>query len=370
MLERADKEFLFSFPKDHGQHPSYQTEWWYLNGRLASEDGGDWAYHFTIFRRAFSSWSNLVLIALAMGFKSIRDMKMVKKGFARMLENQKKRRICVDGYVGHLSITNITDNQAVFFERGATSLFKTSGAHENYLDVWLKDWRLSQKSERIHLIADRNEFGINLEIAQRKEPILNGHDGLSLKGAVLGEASYHYSITSMQTSGSLKWKGCSHRVAGDSFMDREFGTSILPGTVRGWDWFGLSLNNCHEIMISIIRDTNGQLLNTSSGAVIYPDGSSMPFSADQMDVKILETWISPSTSADYPVHWIIKVPEFRIELEIRVLIKEHEIVSATSTTINYWEGPVNVTGKMNGQSVYGHGHVELVGYAESAGGKF
>ena len=84
----------------------------------------------------------------------------------------------------------------------------------------------------------------------------------------------------------------------------------------------------------------------------------------------LEFWTSLATGAHYPIHWIVRVEPINLELEISALVKEHELVSATSTTINYWEGPVSVSGSMKGQKVAGHGHVELVGYADSAGGKF
>jgi predicted secreted hydrolase len=153
-------------------------------------------------------------------------------------------------------------------------------------------------------------------------------------------------------------------------MDREFGTSILPRSLKGWDWFGLIFDNNHEIMISLIRNSDGTMAETSSGTLVLPDGSWRCFLAKDLQVQVLDTWTSSATGAMYPVHWIIDIESLELALEIRALVKEHELVSATSTTINYWEGPVDLTGEMSGKALSGYGHVELVGYAESAGGKF
>ncbi len=370
MLHRADHIIPFSFPKDHGRHSQFGTEWWYLSGRLGSESGTDWAYHFTIFRRVFKRWSYLALVALAISVKSIRNVEFFKRSFARMLENHEPRHIGVEGYVGHLSITNIKERDFVFFERGGTSLFKVAGAEDNRLSVWVKDWKLWEEDGLAHLVAQREDFAINLDLLSLKPPILNGSRGLSIKGPGSGEASYHYSLASLKTTGKLKWRGTAHNVSGASFMDREFGTSILPRSIRGWDWFGIILDNNHEVMVSIIRNSDGTMAETSSATMVFPDGSWRCVRAVDLHVTVVDFWTSQATGARYPVEWFLRIEPLNLELKIVPLIKEHELVSATSTTINYWEGPVNVSGSMSGQNVKGHGHVELVGYAESAGGKF
>ena len=44
----------WQFPRDHGAHPQFQTEWWYYTGVLAADNGRRFGYQFTIFRRALS----------------------------------------------------------------------------------------------------------------------------------------------------------------------------------------------------------------------------------------------------------------------------------------------------------------------------
>ena len=40
------------FPRDLGPHPDTQTEWWYYTGNLTSQDGKEFGYQLTFFRRA------------------------------------------------------------------------------------------------------------------------------------------------------------------------------------------------------------------------------------------------------------------------------------------------------------------------------
>lgn len=41
---RAYEPRAFTFPRDHGPHPEYQTEWWYYTGNLAAQGRRDALY--------------------------------------------------------------------------------------------------------------------------------------------------------------------------------------------------------------------------------------------------------------------------------------------------------------------------------------
>ena len=43
-----------AFPKDHGPHPGYRTEWWYYTGNLQSPSGDAYGFQLTFFRRQIS----------------------------------------------------------------------------------------------------------------------------------------------------------------------------------------------------------------------------------------------------------------------------------------------------------------------------
>ncbi|MDQ7783698.1 MAG: lipocalin-like domain-containing protein [Desulfomonilaceae bacterium] len=369
-LLRADEVRILTFPRDHGRHSEYRTEWWYLSGQLRSEDGSEWGYQFTIFRRALERWRDLAVLSLGTCSRSIRRLKTFQRSVAEMLERQNCRRINVDGYVGHLAITNIKERRFVFFQSGGSSLFNIAHARDDCLSVRLKSWILEEDSGSIRAIAERQGSAIALNLVPLKPPVVHGLNGLARKGQDAGQASYHYSLTSLETSGTLKWRGTELRVTGTSWMDREFGTSMFPKSLRGWDWFGLTFDNKVEIMLSLIRELDGTISRTSTGTLIRPDGTSRLLGFDDFHVAITDQWESPLTGACYPVQWTVAVNSIDSRFTIRARIREHELISGTSTTINYWEGPVDISGTMDDRAVTGRGHVELVGYCEPAGGKF
>src|SRR6266567_880953 len=44
--------YRYEFPRDHFNHPDYQTEWWYYTGNLKSADGHRYGFELTFFRQA------------------------------------------------------------------------------------------------------------------------------------------------------------------------------------------------------------------------------------------------------------------------------------------------------------------------------
>ncbi len=46
--------YRYEFPRDHFNHPDFQTEWWYYTGNLKSADGRRFGFELTFFRQAIS----------------------------------------------------------------------------------------------------------------------------------------------------------------------------------------------------------------------------------------------------------------------------------------------------------------------------
>ncbi|MEY4484051.1 MAG: hypothetical protein RL693_1503, partial [Verrucomicrobiota bacterium] len=46
---------VFAFPRDHGSHPDFKIEWWYVTGHLFAEDGRRFGFQATFFRQANKS---------------------------------------------------------------------------------------------------------------------------------------------------------------------------------------------------------------------------------------------------------------------------------------------------------------------------
>ena len=52
--KQAIGPWQWSFPRDHGAHPEYRTEWWYFTGNLKDKDGKQYGYQLTFFRQGLA----------------------------------------------------------------------------------------------------------------------------------------------------------------------------------------------------------------------------------------------------------------------------------------------------------------------------
>jgi predicted secreted hydrolase len=136
-------------------------------------------------------------------------------------------------------------------------------------------------------------------------------------------------------------------VEGNSWLDREWGTSSLERGQAGWDWFALQLSDGRDLMFYRLRREDGETDPFSAGTLVLPDGSSQPLSSGDVRIEVLDSWRSPESGARYPARW-------------RLLVPSEELV-------RYWEGAVGVRGTSRGGPVEGDGYVELTGYGETGG---
>jgi predicted secreted hydrolase len=330
---RAIAPRAFVFPQDHGPHPEFRNEWWYVTGNLDNEDGERFGFELTIFRFALTP--------------------SVSASKSAWRTNQV--------YIAHLAVTD-ADNKRFYvaqrYSRGAAGL---AGAQAKPFRVWIDDWEMAGKAEAgtWHLIADDEDFGIDLELRALKAPVLNGIDGLSQKSADPSNASYYYSITRLQTEGSLRIGENDYTVSGLSWLDREWSTSALAADQVGWDWFALQLDDGSELMIYGLRLENGTRDPASAGTFVSANGVTTHLAYDDVEISVLEEWSSPE-GGSYPSRWLLRVPRFGLELNVTPVISDQELF----TTVRYWEGAVDVTGEHELRPVEGRGYVELTGYAE------
>lgn len=339
---RANGPRQFSFPQDFGPHPDYQTEWWYYTGNLAAQDGRQFGYQLTFFRRGL----------LPEQEKPQRD--------SAWAVNQV--------YLAHFTLTDVQSGQFYYFERFARGAAGLSGAAvDPGFQVWLNNWSVLQTGETgYRLRAEDGSISIRLDLIDRKGPILEGIDGYSQKGADPGNASYYFSQTRLESAGTVTIGGQAFEVKGESWMDHEFSTSALSGDQVGWDWFSLQLADGSELMVYVIRRTDGSADAFSQGMIIHPDGTTRRLSMEDFHITPLAQWKSPHSGATYPAEWRIEVPAEQIDLTIKPRLADQEL----RVSFTYWEGAVEVSGTRNGQAVSGAGYVELTGYAKSMQGQF
>jgi predicted secreted hydrolase len=327
----------FVFPDDHGAHPEFQTEWWYNTGNLATADGRRFGIHFTIFRRA--------LLPTAQESESDWRTNQV--------------------YFADLAVADIAANRFYWkerFSRGGDLGLAGTELDPN-LRIWIEDWEILGANEDatvMRLLGAEGPIAIDLTAREVKAPVLHGDRGLSAKSPEPGNASYYYSLTRRETTGTITINGEVFEVSGTTWLDHEWSTSVLSEDAEGWDWFSLQLDNNREIMLYQIRKQDGSVEITSDGTIVEPDGSTHYLRLEDYTITPTGSWTSPHTGATYPSGWELSInaPTGKIELTVTPLMQDQELNTATA----YWEGASRVEGTDNGVPVGGYGYVELTGY--------
>jgi predicted secreted hydrolase len=331
---RALEPKLFSFPRDHADHPEFRNEWWYFTGNLQTEAGRPFGFQVTLFR------NSLIPEPVDQSKSSWRTNQL---------------------YMGHLALSDIQEERFHHAERFQRVALGLAGTEIEPLRIWLDDWEIKgvgTNPMKWQLIAKTEEFGINLEVIPRKSLVLQGNQGLSQKGREPGNASYYYSFTRMSANGKVNTPQGDFYVTGLTWLDREWSTSALEENQVGWDWFALQLNDGTDLMYYQLRDKDGQPDKQSSGKFVNPNGESRTLSFDEVTLNVDGFWKSPISGASYPAAWTLELPSENLELKVSPRMNDQELI----TTVSYWEGSVSVKGTQDGLPIEGVGYVEMTGY--------
>ena len=324
-----------TFPADHHAHPDFKTEWWYYTGHLITESGRRFGYQVTFFRYG------------------VRDRQ----------SGLKDPPLFTELYMAHFALSDTTQKKFFFRERINRGYGDRAGAAIDRYLVWNEDWKV-EADQNNHRIAIRDR-GVKLDLVLRslKPPALHGDNGHSQKGEGVGRASYYYSLTRLETSGTLSMAGRVETVRGSSWMDHEFGSNQLGDDQVGWDWFSIQLDDQRELMLYQMRRRDGSIDPYSSGSSIGVSGARVHLTNKDFQIEVLEHWRSPKSGARYPIKWKVAIPSQGIELEIQPAFSDQELITNRSTRVTYWEGAVAIRGMAAGKPISGNGYVEMTGYA-------
>ena len=293
-----------AFPRDHGAHPEFRSEWWYVTGWLEGPSLQPAGFQITFFRaRPEESSDN----------PSKFNPRQVLFAHAAL----------ADPKVGHL----VHDQLAA---RAGHSLAE---AETRRTGVWIDDWSLFLEGSRYRAKVKAREFEFDLTLTVADKPVLQGENGFSRKGRRPEEASYYYSQPQLAVSGTANGK----EVSGTAWLDHEWSSAYLAPEAAGWDWCGINLRNGQSLMGFQMRSKNGGIHYAAPGVSMQP----------------LRWWSSPRTGVAYPVS--MQVNDLRLE----PLMDDQELDSRTSTGTIYWEGAVSA---YKGAALVGRGYLELTGY--------
>ena len=321
---------VFVFPRDHGSHPEFRTEWWYVTGHLDAKDGHRFGFQVTFFRQARREDGKTLQLHLA---------------HAALLDGQTGRFI---------------------HQERLTRAGWDASSSETTLAVRNGNWslKLDESTQHLHIAATVNsEVLLLLDLEAVKPLVVFGKDGVSRKGASASAASHYLTWPRLKTSGTVKQGAVEHSITGEAWMDHEFSSSQLEEGQVGWDWAAVQLKDGREIMVYRMRRKDGTLDAASTLAVVERDGRVRHLTSNAFTWEVLSTWKSPRSGAQYPNHVRLRFEGESLELKPLAADQEQD---GGITRLPYWEGACDVLDS-HGQ-ITGRAFLELAGYAGDLAG--
>ena len=318
-FSRAEKVVPFEFPREHGEHRDFQTEWWYLVGVVADENQREFGFQFTLFRQALTS---------------------------TMPSEEAWRSGQV--YMAHFAISDIAARDHVAFERFSRGHERLAGVSSEPFKAFLEDWVLQSVNTTFSPLELRTQdsgYALEISLEATKPPVLHGEDGLSWKSDK--NASYYYSIPRLKAVGTLTTHEQSFEVSGEAWLDREWSTGVLDPNYQGWNWLTLHLDDGRDLVLFNLVPKTESVNVMPVGMLIDENGSRTRLQPSEWAMKPMRFWRT------WPVSW-------ELELQGRTLAIEPAFDDQLmSTSVRYWEGVVFV---FDGKERVGTGYLELTGY--------
>jgi predicted secreted hydrolase len=342
--QQVTPDYVLAFPDDHGEHPLFDIEWWYLTANLNDEQGMEYGLQWTLFRfRTPSEHSD-------------------KTGWSN---NQL--------YMAHASVHSL--NSHWFAEKFARGGVGNAGVESQPLQLYIDDWQwtndTSTESEQQNLLPANVVFSApllnthndqayatvqaTLQLQASGPIVLQGEQGYSVKSADAAYASYYYSQPFIDVSGQLRFASSngqvelSKEVNGQAWFDHEWTSQLVDRQTLGWDWLSLHLDDGSKIMAFRMR-IQGQA-DFITGTQVTADGKQITLNAKHLSFVPI-VWETVE-ARQLPLSWQLSIPQSNVDIQIN----SRKINQWNPALLPYYEGMVDVTGSHQGQ-----GFLELTGY--------
>jgi len=312
-VPQPDPQFVF--PRDHGPHPDFRIEWWYLTANLRDDRGVEYGLQWTLFRSALAPQAG---------------------------EGWDAPQL----WMGHAAVT--TPDAHFVTERLARGGIGQAGVTDAPFEAWIDEWSLKGDWQEMGLRAAGPDFGYDMALVARGPLVFHGKDGYSVKSAE-GQASYYYSQPFFQIAGTLQLPTGDVAVSGEAWLDREWSSQPLAEGQSGWDWFSLSFDDGAKLMGFQLRE-DGRA-GYSAATWIDADGRTTPYDDGAFVAVPIAT--HETAGGTVPVTWQVTLPQMGVDVIVAAQNKD----AWMTTSVPYWEGPVDVSGSHDGR-----GYLEMTGY--------
>ena len=319
--------YALQFPRDHGAHPSFRTEWWYVTGWLEEDGARPLGFQVTFFRNR-----------------------------PRIAEDSPSAFAPRQLLFAHAALADPRDGRLVHDQRAARAGFDLATAREGNTDLRIDDWSLEASSDGYAARIPAREFTLELAFTATQPILLQGAQGYSRKGPLPAQSSYYYSRPQLAVTGAVARGERRNRVTGRAWLDHEWSSEVMAPEASGWDWVGLNLADGGALMAFRMRSKAGGEV-WAGGTLRAADGGVRTFGPGEIAFEPVRRWRSPRTEVEYPTWMRLRAGELVLDLD--PLMDDQELDSRASTGTIYWEGAVRA--KSDGR-VVGTGYLELTGY--------
>lgn len=317
LFPTIEKNLSLNFPTDHGSHPDYKIEWWYLTANLEDEFSNPLGVQWTLFRAALEPSNN----------KTKWDNSQI--------------------WMGHAALT--TQKYHFFDEKIARGGISQANVRNEPFEAYIDDWYLKGSDwKNLTVSATSKNFKYYLKLKAKGPIIKHGKDGRSVKSDS-GQASAYYSQPFFQAEGWVEQNGNRLNVSGTAWADHEWSSQFIAESQDGWDWFSLNFDSGEKLMLFQVRERIKP--NYYSGTWIDAEGVNKPVDPSQIVLQSLNT----KNSLDYITDWKIKIKNLNLDITIKALNSS----SRMNTLYPYWEGPISIEGTHSG-----NGYLEMTGYKD------
>lgn len=373
----------FAFPRDHGNHPDFKIEWWYVTGHLYTDSGARrFGFQATFFRSAGPRHGASTTANPAFGSDHI--------------------------FLAHMALLDVQTGKFLHQEKLNREGWDAASARDT-LDVRNGPWSLRLAPPDATALAAaargpaalsptpavtpapapplvltggiRAEATFTLTLTPAKPLVVFGENGVSRKGADPTAASYYLTFPRLRVAGELTLASEASpaprssvaagstsaaaplRVTGEAWMDHEISSSQLSGGQVGWDWLSVQFTDGRELMLYRLRLADGTADPASTLTWIDAEGKThrAPFT-----LEVLDRWTSPATGAVYPSRLRLTTTDPSTQAPVRLLIEplaKNQELTGTLGGIPYWEGACRLRDE-SGREL-GSGFLELTGYAKA-----
>ncbi len=316
----------FSFPADHGPHPQFRIEWWYLTAVLSGADGLDYGVQWTLFRSALAP--------------EVVAGETAGDAAAEVAARWDSPQI----WMGHAAVTTPTAHHVA--ERLARGGIGQAGVVAYPFEAWIDEWQMAGL-QSMRLRAAGTAFRYDLALEAEGPWVPQGQGGYSVKSAA-GQASRYYSQPFYRVSGVLTLPEGDVAVTGQGWLDREWSSQPLAADQTGWDWFSLHLDSGEKLMGFRLRDSGAGF---TSATWIGADGVPEPMPPGALQMTPVDT--VTVAGRQVPVRWRLELPGKGLDVLTEPLNEQ----AWMAVGFPYWEGPIRFSGSHGGR-----GYLEMTGY--------